>query len=242
MSETFFSTLTLLIIMPHVLQTTLDKTVPTISSTLPKLFVNDGPLHPSEVGYLRPSEPTMPLSLLRERYEADGYLFLKAVLPRREVLEAREAYFKFLSPSGVLAPNTEPVDGIFDSSKPVSAFPGIGAGSAGEGQTEAFTSLALQAHTEEWYIEDLCRHPAVIEFIAKFTGWHEKTLGLRRTLLRNNIPGTQAIGVHYDQIYLRHGEPTSITVWVPIGDIKVEGGGLIYLEDGTVCSKNKTGG
>lgn len=31
---------------------------------------------------------------------------------------------------------------------------------------------------------------------------------------------------------MRHGEPTSITAWVPIGDISLEGGGLIYLEKG----------
>jgi hypothetical protein len=51
---------------------------------------------------------------------------------------------------------------------------------------------------------------------------------------RNNIPGTKPIGVHYDQIFLRYGEPTSVTAWVPIGDVKVNGGGLIYLEDGII--------
>lgn len=64
----------------------------------------------------------------------------------------------------------------------------------------------------------------------RFSGWGDNTVLLKRTLLRNNIPGTKAIGVHYDQIFLRHGEATSITAWVPIGDIKVKGGGLMYLE------------
>ncbi|PHH73164.1 hypothetical protein CDD83_4799 [Cordyceps sp. RAO-2017] len=31
---------------------------------------------------------------------------------------------------------------------------------------------------------------------------------------------------------MRYGEPTSVTAWVPIGDIRLEGGGLIYLEGG----------
>ena len=52
------------------------------------------------------------------------------------------------------------------------------------------------------------------------------------TLLRNNTPGNKAIGVHYDQIFLRHGEDTSITAWVPMGDISLQGGGLMYLEKG----------
>lgn len=34
------------------------------------------------------------------------------------------------------------------------------------------------------------------------------------------------------RIFLRYGEPTAITAWVPIGDIRLEGGGLIYLENG----------
>ena len=55
---------------------------------------------------------------------------------------------------------------------------------------------------------------------------------MRRSLLRNNTPGNKAIGVHYDQIFLRKGEDTSVTAWVPIGDIGLTGGGLIYLENG----------
>jgi hypothetical protein len=92
--------------------------------------------------------------------------------------------------------------------------------------------LAIDAHYRQWYAEDFCRHPALMDFVSRFTGWESNTLGLRRSLLRNNIPGTKPIGVHYDQIFLRHGEPTSVTAWVPIGDIKVCGGGLIYLENG----------
>ncbi len=53
---------------------------------------------------------------------------------------------------------------------------------------------------------------------------------LRRSLLRNNIPGSKAIGPHYDQIFLRHGDTANLTAWVPMGDISIQGGGLIYLE------------
>ena len=50
--------------------------------------------------------------------------------------------------------------------------------------------------------------------------------------MRNNTPGNKAIGVHYDQSFMRYGEPTAMTAWVPMGDVKVDGGGLIYLEGG----------
>jgi len=204
--------------------------------------VNDGPLLPSEISYLRPSSPDLPLEELRNRYNTDGYLFLKGIIPRAAVLKSREEYFKFLAPSGVLRPGTDPVQGIYDSEKDTAQFPGIGSGAAGgnghPGEHAAtFVDLALKAHAKEWYAEDLCRHPALLEFMARFTGWEDNTLPFRRTLLRNNIPGTKAIGVHYDQIFLRYGEPTSVTVWVPMGDISLTGGGLIYLENGAQLGK-----
>ncbi|KAG0647886.1 hypothetical protein D0Z07_6076 [Hyphodiscus hymeniophilus] len=197
--------------------------------TKTKLFVNDGLLNPSEVSFLRPSEPGQPLEELRKRYHEDGYLFIKALIPRADVLQARSQYFDLLSPSGVLKPGTTAVEGIYDSEKDTALFPGIGSGAAGgnghPGEHAArFVDLALKAHGEPWYA-DFCKHPKLLEFVAKFTGWAEHTLPFRRTLLRNNIPTTQAIGVHYDQIFLRYGEPTSVTAWVPMGDISLTGGG-----------------
>lgn len=202
------------------------------------LAVCDGPLTSENAAFLRPSSPSLPLEELRKRYEEDGYLFLKQVLPRDDVLKAREEYFSSLQSTGVLKPGTKPVDGIFDPAKNHEDYPGIGAGATGGNgrpggdKSVQFVDLALDAHYQDWYAEKFCKHPALYEFVARFSGWGEDTLNLRRTLLRNNTPGSKPIGVHYDQIFLRHGAPTSITAWVPVGDIKLNGGGLIYLEDG----------
>lgn len=206
--------------------------IPPISEDL---YVNDGKLQPHQIAQLRPSRLDEPLEKLRGRFQQDGYLFLKGLLPRDEVLIAREAYFKFIAPSGVLAPRTTPVEGIFDKSKNISDFPGIGAGPTDESikpseSGELFLELARQAHTEDWYAKTFCHLPALKSFIAKFTKWGEDTMQLRRSLLRNNIPGSTAIGPHYDQIFLRYGDITNLTTWVPMGDISVNGGGLIYLE------------
>ena len=137
-----------------------------------------------------------------------------------------------------MKPGTVPVEGIFDSEKDAAHFPGIGAGAAEEkgkpgGETAAkFVDLALEAHYADWYKETLCKHPVLRNMIAQVSGWGDNTLGVKRSLLRNNTPGNKAIGVHYDQIFLRHGEPTSFTAWVPIGDVSLTGGGLMYLENG----------
>jgi phytanoyl-CoA hydroxylase len=53
--------------------------------------------------------------------------------------------------------------------------------------------------------------------------------GIRRTLLRNNTPGNDAIGVYYNKVFLRHGEDTAVTAGVPVGDVSEQDGGQIYL-------------
>lgn len=207
-------------------------------STVPvleELYVNDGKLQPHQIAILRPSRLDEPIEKLRGQFQEYGYLFLKGLLPREEVLKARQEYFKLISPSGVLAPGTALVEGIFDTSKNISDFPGIGAGPTDETvkpseSGELFLELARQAHTEDWYAKTFCHLPALKNFIAKFTGWEEDTMQLRRSLLRNNIPSSKAIGPHYDQIFLRYGDTTNLTAWVPMGDISINGGGLIYLE------------
>ncbi|KAF2826273.1 hypothetical protein CC86DRAFT_455823 [Ophiobolus disseminans] len=220
--------------MPHALST--GQEVPSLNGE--KLFVNDGLLRPDQVAELKESFPDMPMDELRRRYNEDGYVFLKGLLPKEDVLEARAEYFKLLSPSGVLQPGSQPVEGIFDSTKDASDFPGIGAGAVGGNgkpgaeTAERFVELALEAHYADWYKEKFCKHPMLKDFVARFTGWGGDTLPVRRSLLRNNTPGNKAIGVHYDQIFLRHGEDTAVTAWIPMGDIGLTGGGLIYLENG----------
>lgn len=210
------------------------------------LYVNDGLLAPDEVKPLLPSYPSEPLEVLCKRYAEDGYVFLKGLLPRDDVNSARGCYFQRLQPCGVIDPDADPRDGIFNASGVVADYPGVGVeagnGAPATSNEELFTELALKAHTDEWYIGSpdgrvpgLVNHPKLLQFVADFTGWGDKTLAIRRTLLRNNTPGNKAIGVHYDQIFLRHGEPSVLTAWVPVGDIALDGGGLIYLQDGGFC-------
>ena len=203
------------------------------------LHVNDGKLPPEMIAPLKPTTLDTSMEEVRRRYEADGYVFLKGLIPRQDVLKAREEYFSMLAPSGVLKPGTKPVEGIFDSAQDPLDYPGIGAGGADANGiptgphpeiADQFVDLALKAHMADWYKETFCKHPALRDYIAKMTGWGVNTLPVTRTLLRNNTPGNKAIGVHDDMIFLRYGEDTAVTAWVPMGDVKIHGGGLIYLE------------
>lgn len=195
--------------------------------------VVDGPLTTENAGHLRASDLALPMEELRQRYDEEGYLLLKQLLPRGDVLKARQKYFEFLAPTGVLMEGSPAVAGIFNPAKLADDFPGIGAGTPWEEHAVRFVRRAVEAHYQPWYADEFCRVPALYDFVAEFTGWGENTLAFRRSLLRNNVPRSTPIGVHYDQVFLRQGEPTSVTAWVPMGDVKVHGGGLIYLENGT---------
>lgn len=91
-----------------------------ISSTSSKgsLAVNDGPLLPDIVSHLRQSNPKQPLEVLRQRYEEDGYLFLKGLLPRADVLWARTKYSEMMAPTGVLKEGTAPTEGSSMTRRP----------------------------------------------------------------------------------------------------------------------------
>ncbi|KAL7952324.1 hypothetical protein V8C34DRAFT_319143 [Trichoderma compactum] len=220
--------------MPHTKSPT-TATSPTIQGV--QLHVNDGLLAPTDVCELRVSYPTEPIDEPYRRCTTEGYVFLKGLLPREDVLAAREAYFFTLEPTGILQPRTTTVAGIFNSSASTSDYPDIGAAnldvkSGTSDQAARFVEAVIKAHTEPWYsgsekdgIPGFCNNPVLLNFVAKLTTWGESTLTVRRTLLRNNTPGNQAIGVHYDQTFMRYGEPIAVTVWIPMGDIRIERGG-----------------
>ncbi|KAK6371392.1 hypothetical protein LTS17_009123 [Exophiala oligosperma] len=202
--------------------------------TLPDIQLSDGPLLPDQLGWLRPSDPNTPIELLRERFKEDHYLFLKGLLPRAHVLKARESYFRLLSASGVLKPGTAPIEGIFDQTNDLSNFAGLSSRVADlrkpkSERAATFADLTARAHTEKWYTEQFCKHPNLIDFVGKLTEWKDVRL-FERSLFRCNLPNTSPVGVHYDQIFLRQGDVTNITAWCAIGDVKLNGGGLMYLE------------
>ena len=77
--------------------------------------------------------------------------------------------------------------------------------------------------------EDFCTMPRLWNFYQEFL--QGRPYLHRRKLLRFNFPGEDnCTGGHYDLIYLRSGTDSLCTSWIPLGDIPVEMGGLIYLE------------
>ena len=51
---------------------------------------NQGIIEDGHVGWLRPTAKDTPLSEIRKRFEEDGYVFVKGLIPREDVMKVRE--------------------------------------------------------------------------------------------------------------------------------------------------------
>jgi hypothetical protein len=129
---------------------------------------------PQRLGWLEPSDPASPMLHLRAQYQAQGYLWLKGLLPRQEILAVRRCFFEMVAEAGLLAPGSDPVDGIF----------------SGE-QVSPETSHRIFAEATQLpaYLA-LCLSPLIWHFYEEFLGG--PIYLHRRKLVRFTTPGDPA--------------------------------------------------
>jgi ectoine hydroxylase-related dioxygenase (phytanoyl-CoA dioxygenase family) len=188
----------------------------TVSRQLPGSLTSNGYIvenTPDKLGWLTPTDPATPMRILREQYDAQGYLWLKGILNRDAVLAFRRFYFSAYLETGMIAPGTDPVDGIY---------------SGGEVDQQAVRKVLFDfVKCPEF--ENFCRMEPIVEFYREF--FQNDIYLHKRKIIRHKQPGHwRCTGGHYDLIYLRAGTDRLASSWIPIGDIPVEMGGLIYLE------------
>ena len=168
---------------------------------------------PRRMGWLRPSSADEPFDELTTRFRRDGYLYLKGFLDRAAVLDQRRRAFAHLNLAGLLKPGTDPVLGIAADTP----------GERGE------VNRRLMEYVRSAAFESFCMSPRLWQFMDRFVGGlsylHKRKL-LRHTL--PHVPGSTP--AHYDLIYLRGGTDRLVTAWIPVGDVPLEMGGLVYLE------------
>jgi ectoine hydroxylase-related dioxygenase (phytanoyl-CoA dioxygenase family) len=185
------------------------------SAVLPSALSSNGydlDCSPARLGWLEPSDPAEDLAALRSRYDTDGYLWLRSLLPRTAVLEFRRHVFAQFAELGLLATGSDPVEGR-TSDRPSDP--------ASRGRLMELVRSAA--------FESFCLMPELWRFVDRLIGGNS-TLH-RRKILRFTRPGDPAsTGAHYDLIYLRAGTDRLVTAWIPIGDVPVRMGGLLYLE------------
>ncbi|MBO6727797.1 MAG: phytanoyl-CoA dioxygenase family protein [Rhizobiaceae bacterium] len=166
------------------------------------------------LGYLEPSFLDEGVSALRARYDANGYVWIKGLLDPDEVRGFRGWVFGHLAVSGLLEDGTDPVDGISVT-----------------GDYDAkLAERRLMSIVKSARFEGFCAQPRLTSFMDQFIG--ELSYLHKRKIMRYTRPKTPvATAAHYDLVYLRGGTSDLVTAWIPVGDISIDEGGLLYLRD-----------
>lgn len=152
---------------------------------------------------------------LRKRLRDDGYLFLRDLLPREEVLALRSQILECCRDAGWLRKGSDPMDALTD-------HPPILEGDeewlpiyARVQSLEAFHRLKLNARVHH-VMEDLFQEPV---------------FALPMTIARIAFPNDNDRGTQPHQDWPHVGGSTEIiSCWAPLGDVPVEVGGLKILK------------
>lgn len=144
---------------------------------------------------------------LRRRMERDGYLFLRGLLERDWVIDARRRVMQRLAAEGLLLEGTEPMDGIANPHKRNGFFP--------------------EAAKNNRELDRLLYAGNIMAFFERFLGGPVRHFDY--TWLRTVPPGNGTRS-HCDVVYMGRGTPKLFTAWTPLGDIGFDLGGLMVLE------------
>src|SRR5581483_5841075 len=130
-----------------------------------------------------------------------------------EVLDFRRHFFAQFEDTGLLAAGSDPREGLW----------------SGDEHEPDIARQRLMEVVRSAAFESFCLHPNLWRFLDAFVGGPSYLH--KRKIIRYTRPrDISATGAHYDLTYLRGGTDRLVTVWIPIGDVPVAMGGLVYLE------------
>ncbi|MBL8699608.1 MAG: phytanoyl-CoA dioxygenase family protein [Alphaproteobacteria bacterium] len=153
---------------------------------------------------------------LAARMEAEGYLFVRGLLPRDEVLALRGQFLELAAKAGWLRADRPVAEGAADQ------------GRACKDPEPAY----IQHFKAMWKLEALHRmkhHPNLVGLFERMFG--EPALVHPLLVARNIFPASNGFdfttGRHQDRIHIGGG--TSYAAWVPLGDCPMTKGGLTMV-------------
>jgi ectoine hydroxylase-related dioxygenase (phytanoyl-CoA dioxygenase family) len=168
---------------------------------------------PHRFGYLQPTDAATDVATLRAQFQEHGYLWLKGFLKRLDVFDFRAWVFGHLMDTGLLQPGSDPVIGL----------------AANGDADKLLADRRLMSLVRSVAYEGFCTQPRIAAFMDEFV--QGISYLHKRKIMRFTRPNTDAVTpAHYDLVYLRGGTSRIVTAWIPIGDIPVDMGGLVYLE------------
>ena len=177
----------------------------------PKYRGSDIDASQTAFGELRPSgDAVSDMKELRRRFERDGYLLLPGLLDRDQVVEARLEMLRRLDAAGCLDPDYPLADGVAHA----------------DFENSFMTELAQDNAPLMKVLYD----GPMMAFYRQFLGGEVRHFDY--TWCRSKPPGDDtATPPHYDIVFMGRGTRRLYTSWTPLGDIPVEMGGLMVLEN-----------
>jgi len=189
-------------------------------------------LDPSRFGFVQPCNHLLddPVAM-REFFEAEGYLFMKQLLPREIILDARRSILEAVEAEGQLDADRDPMDGVVHpdflesftlDAKPT--FKGADGAVRNPDRKMAFRP-DLGANNPE--VKRVVFGPELAKFYSRFFGAAVRHFDF--IWLRMMGPG-KGTASHCDWVYMGRGSSKLMTCWIPYGEIPLHVGGLILLE------------
>ncbi len=153
---------------------------------------------------------------MRKQFFADGYLYLPGFLDKQDVFDVREEYFKMFDPV-ILRQGTTPRQGMFSGKFQFSPYRH---GLPGHPASQFVTSPVFDKFTRAEKLQQLAQDLM-----------QEEVSLLQRRPIRHFYDNTGVAScAHADFTYLNQGTQKVLSIWIPLGDVPLEGGGLVYLK------------
>lgn len=160
----------------------------------------------AELGELRAANHLLDdLPALRARFAEDGYLLIRGMHPRDEVLAVRRQMLAILDADGRINRDHPLDEGWIAANPPAQPRTGIGSAAG---------------------FRPLVEHSRLMRFFGDFLGGAPMTFDFKWT---REVGTGDATGAHLDVVYMGRGTPNLLTCWTPYGDIAPEQGTLAIL-------------
>ncbi len=152
---------------------------------------------------------------LRKRLRNDGYLFLRNILPKDEILHLRRKILEFCQDAGWLRQGADLMDGLTDRA-PIMEM------------DEEYAPVYARVQALEAF-HQLKFHKNIIDIMAAL--FQEGVVPFPQTIGRIAFPRDNERGTppHQDWVFVG-GSIETISCWAPLGDTPLEVGGLKILE------------
>ena len=161
-------------------------------------------------GWLTESQPSADVSVLHTRIQRDGYLFLRDFWRRERVQEVRDSLTIQLERLGFLQPGAPR-----DEARAIpDRTPGRATGNPLDQGNPVLRNLVFGDEIMAFFRRFLGGEPRHFDYI-----W-----------FRTKGPGIGS-PIHCDLVYMGRGTHHLYSAWVPLGDIDLQMGGLLILEN-----------